>query len=210
MTFLLKILSPKKIPAKRSEWNWHVRCHEWMLRRLFYAYRRGAVSDTIQLGNVQIIHNVRDYWYEQELQRFHIDTAQHLEKRSVPLYLNRKLHRSVFFHWTVSLLVFYEGKSYNIKRGKTISIETEIDGKLKISSEKDIILRSEFEAKDVGRQSHSLEFLDDNSSTLLHEPENRGLKQKIFVKDTAQQQGVANKKQFYSTKYQGFEENNAF
>lgn len=210
MTFLLKILSPKKIPDKRSEWKWHVRCHEWMLRHLLYAYRRGAVSDTIQLGNVQIMYNVRDYWYEQELQRFHIDTAQHLEKRSAPLRLNRKLHRSVFFHWTESLLFFYEGKSYNIKRGKTISIETEIDGQLKISSEKDIILRSEFEAKGVGRQSHSLDFQKDNSSTLLYEPDNSSLKQKIFVKDTVQQQGIAQKKQFHSTKYQGFEENNAF
>lgn len=213
MTFLLKILSPKEIPGKRTDWNWHVRCHEWMLRRLLPLYRRSAVCDTIQLGEVQIIHNVRDYWYEQELQRFHIDTAQHMEKRNIPFHLNRKRHRSGLFRWTEALLVFQHGQSFNIKRGKSISIETEVDGILKISAEKDIILRSEFVAKGAERHFQSHERPKTSASfqnTAAPNVEDYRPKQKINIKDTVSPKDTQTHEPNRVSQHQGFEENNAF
>lgn len=213
MTFLLKILSPKEIPGKRNDWNWHVRCHEWMLRRLLPLYRRSAVCDTIQLGEVQIIHNVRDYWYEQELQRFHIDTAQHVEKRTPPFHLNRKQRRSGLFRWTEALLLFQQGKSYNIKRGKSISIETEMDGILKISAEKDIILRSEFVAKGAERHPQSQENPKVSASfpnVSTPNVEDYRPKQKINIKDTVSPKDTQMNEQNRVSQHQGFEENNAF
>ena len=78
----LKVLRPADIPNRKTNWGYRLRFYHWLLLRLLPVYRKSAISDTLNLGETQIIHNVRDYWYEQELQRFHIDTAQHLEQQN--------------------------------------------------------------------------------------------------------------------------------
>ena len=194
-TLLLKILSPWKLPARKSSWSRYVRLYHWLLVRRLPKYRRSAISDVINLGSVRIIHNVRDFWYEQELQRFHIDVAQHLERHAQSYSLKQKSRRSKSFNWTESLLVFDGDKSYNIKRAKSLTIETDIEGLLKVSTAKDILLRSEFTAKSAPVRPMKVE-------SEVNRP-----KQKINIKDTVPSPPPVQNK---TTKHEGFEENDAF
>lgn len=212
--FLLKLLSPKEIPSRKTDWGWLVRFYNWSLVKLMPLYRRGAISETINLDATQIIHNVRDYWYEQELQRFHIDTAQHLEKQTIPYNLKHKYHRSPLFRWSENILVFYDGKNYNIKRSKILAIETDINGLLKISSDKDFILRSEFAGKNPAQQNprqyeQKSTYSAYSGGTSYMEME-KPPKQKVNVKDTIPTQKTSATSQPDTSKYQGFEENNQF
>lgn len=143
---ILKLISPKNIPNKRTNWNACLRFYYWALVKLMPIYKRGAIADTINMGEMQIVHNVRDYWYEQELQRFHVDTAMHIEKQS-NLNIKQKYHRAHIFNWTESLCVFNNGKSYMLSRRRNITLETDIEGVLKISNVRDFILRTEFTTK---------------------------------------------------------------
>lgn len=206
---LLKILRPANIPNRKTNWGYRVRFYHWLLKRLLPVYRKCAISDTLNLGETQIIHNVRDYWYEQELQRFHIDTAQHLERQNAPYNLKSKYRRSQFFNWSESLLVFQNGKSYNIKRSDIFSIETELAGQLKVSSAKDFILRSEFAAK-VAKPQRGGTDEETSETTLLDSERKKQPRQRISVKDNVRpaQQNVEPRAE--TVKYRGFEENNVF
>lgn len=206
---LLKILRPADIPNRKTNWGYRVRFYHWLLVRLLPVYRKCAISDTLNLGETQIIHNVRDYWYEQELLRFHIDTAQHLEQQNAPYNLKRKYRRSSLFSLSESLLIFYNGKSYNIKRFDNYAIETELAGKLKVSGAKDFILRSEFVAK-VARPQRSN--ADEETLTTTH-PDNERKnppRQRVSVKENVPKAPHNIEAREDTVKYRGFEENNIF
>ena len=143
---ILKLIRPKNIPKKRTDWNACLRFYYWVLVKLMPLYKRGAIADTINLGEIQIVHNVRDYWYEQELQRFHVDTAMHIEKQS-NLNVKQKYYRARIFNWTESLCVFINGKNYMLSRRRNIALGTDIEGVLKVSNARDFILRTEFSTK---------------------------------------------------------------
>ena len=211
MMFLLKIMSPSVIPNNKASFGKGLRFYQWLLVRLLPLYRKSAVSDTFILENMQIIHNVRDYWYEQELQRFCIDTAQHLEKSSAPFNIKRRFRRSCLFCWSESLLIFHEGKSYDIKRDRNFSIATDIVGTLKISTNKDFILRSEFTTKNTGVRCNSKNNVTDCIQTgqSIVEIVSKGKpKQKISIRDTVPSTSSAQEPKM--KKYQGFEENDIF
>ena len=208
---LIKLIRPQDIPNRKADWSWKVRFFRWVLVRLLPLYKKCAISDTIHIGETQIIHNVRDYWYEQELQRFHIDTAQHLEKQAKPYVLKRKYRHSALFNWSESLLVFHNGQSYNIKHSESLSFETELEGQLKVSTDKDFIYRSEFTAvaakvqKVINTEKRVSPVIADNRPKPIEQPS----KPKISVKDniptipqTPQQTKIV--------KYKGFEENDIF
>lgn len=207
LTFLLKIISPSVIPNRKTHWGKWVRFYYWLLLRLLPSYRKSAVSDTIILGNIHIIHSVRDLWFENELQRFRIDTAPHMECQSVPYFKKRNDHRSYLFKWTESLSIFQNGKNYNITRSTTSTIETELEGQLRMSVSKDIILRTEFVTKtqDIPNSTHDTPY----SSTTSRK---NGAKAKISIKDTIPTTHMHDETQSEpeKVKYQGFEENNIF
>lgn len=208
--FLLKILRPKDIPTRKTNWNWRVRLFHWILVKRLTAYSRGAISDTMNIGETQIIHNVRDYWYEQELQRFRIDIAQHVESSSTPYNIKRRYHRSCLFNWSETLLVFHGGKSYNIKRDKNFSIATDIAGGLKVSTDKDFILRSEFTAKFAGtnKTRNNLAETVPNQQLITPPVRENMPKQKISIHDSVPIAKPSTEPK--TTKYQGFEENDQF
>ena len=209
---LIKIIRPRDIPNRKKLWNWRVRLYHWVLRTLMPVYKRCAVSDTINIGDSQIIHNVRDYWFEQELQRFHINTAQHLEKQSTPYTIRRKWRRSCLFNWSDSLLVFHNGKSYNIKRDKNFSIATDITGGLKVSSDKDFVFRSEFTA--IPTESHRARNNNTKSANVerpVVAPARESKpkpKQIISIRNPVPSSNSATEPKV--TKHQGFEENDIF
>lgn len=206
---LLKVLRPADIPNRKSNWGYRVRFYHWLLLRLLPVYRKCAISDTLNLEETQIIHNVRDYWYEQELQRFHIDTAQHMERQSAPYNMKRKSRRSSLFNWSESLLVFHNGKSYNIKRSDLLSIESDLDGQLKVSSTKDFIFRTEFVVKVTKLRRSSTS--DEPTVTVapIQEKEQQ-THQRISVKDTMPTGPSSSKPAVGTVKYRGFEENSIF
>lgn len=206
---LLRIICPKAIPNRKSNWGYRVRCYHWLLLRLLPLYKRCAVSDTLNLGEMQVVHNVRDYWYEKELQRFHIDTASHIERQNAPYNVKRKNRRSSIFRWSESLLVFYNGKSYSIKWSDIFSIETELDGQLKVSTEKDFILRSDFVAR-LAKQKQNKIGGDTAGRSVPKQVSGNQPRQKVSVKDTVPSTlsyvGPATE----TVKYRGFEENSIF
>lgn len=208
---LLKLIRPDIIPNRKADWNRCVRFYKWVLLKLMPIYKHCAISDTMNMGDLQITHNVRDYWYEQELQRFRIDTAQHLEKSFVPFNIKRRFYRSCLFCWSESLLIFHEGKSYDIKRDRNFSIATDIVGTLKISTNKDFILRSEFTTKNTGVRCNSKNNVADCIQTgqSIVEIVSKGKpKQKISIRDTVPSTSSAQEPKM--KKYQGFEENDIF
>lgn len=207
--FILKVIRPKSIPNRKSAWGYRVRFYHWLLIKLLPLYRRCAISDTINTGDTQLIHNVRDYWYEQELQRFNVDTAQHMEKQAIPFVIKGRLRRYSIFNWSESLLLFHAGKSYNIKRTNTISIESDIDGQLKVSQKKDIILRSEFVAK--SEKTHHSQSKEEVAPTAAPRAQERRPQGKVHIKDSVP--GTTPKMvepKLGSVKYRGFEENSIF
>lgn len=207
---LLKIICPKEIPNRKMNWGYGVRFYHWLLLRLLPVYRKSAVFDTLNLGETQVIHNVRDYWYEQELQRFRIDTAQHLEKQSTPYNTKRKYRRSYLFNWSESLLVFHDGKSYNVKLDKGFSIATDIEGVLKISSSRDIILRSEFSAKLSGSSKGKIQVKEPlRDKQVIDTPKSETSSgRRIAVRDSVPP--AHSPLESKVSKYKGFEENDIF
>lgn len=206
---LLKVLRPADIPNRKSNWGYRVRFYHWLLLRLLSVYKKCAISDTLNLGETQIIHNVRDYWYEQELMRFHIDTAQHLERQSAPYNMKRKSRRSSLFNWSESLLIFHNGKSYNIKRSDLLSIESDLDGQLKVSSTKDFIFRTEFVAKVTKPRKDSTS--DEVTVTAApNQEKGKQARQRVPMRDTVPTDPSPAKPAVESVKYRGFEENSIF
>lgn len=209
--FLLKIISTDIIPNRKEDWNRHMRFYYWLLLKLMPVYKRCAISDTINIGETQIIHSVRDYWYEQELQRFHIDTAQHLEKSFAPFNIKRRSRRSCLFCWSESLLILHKGKSYAIKRDRNFSIATDIVGTLRISTSEDFIHRSEFITKNTrvrcDNKNNVADFIQAGKSIVEIVPKSKP-KQKISIRDTVPLASSAQEPKM--KKYQGFEENDIF
>ena len=207
---ILKIFRPKNIPNRKANWNWRVRFYHWALMHLMPFYKRCAISDTVNMGDLLVIHNVRDYWYEQELQRFRIDTAQHLEKQSTPYNITRKYRRSCIFNWSESLLIFHDGKSYNVKLDKGFSIATDIEGVLKISSSRDIILRSEFSAKLSGPNKGMKQVKEPlRDKQVIGTPKSESSSgRRIAVRDSVPP--AHSPLESKVSKYKGFEENDIF
>ena len=196
---LLKLLRPRDIPQRKKQWSWQVRWYNHLLRWLLPVYKRCAVSDTITIGNVKVIHTIRDYWYEQELQRFHIDVAQHMDKTTLPITRKLKKH-SPIFHWKESLIIYADGKKYTISNFDDWRIESEICGQVKISTDRDFIVRTEFTSNSRSTQP---------VRPAETPPPADGERPKITIKDPVPSQPpkeiVAK-----TTKYRGFEENEIF
>lgn len=162
---------------------------------------------------MKVIHNVRDYWFEQELHRFGIDIGQHINSHTIPIAINRKYRLPGIFNWAESLQIQCDGKNYTIDRANRLTIETDMNGTLKVSTQKDLFLRSTFTAKTIHTQGKQQDdnhlqqsFFQPNSGI----PPKKSTRKKITVKDTIPAKDTEPQKQFSTTKHQGFEENDAF
>lgn len=206
---ILRLLRPKHIPYQKTDWDWRLRFYYWIIRALLPQYKRSAISDTVILGDTQVIHNIRDYWYEQELHRLHIDAALNIEKRSIPFSAKRKFNLSRLFCWSDSLLILHEGGSYKINRDKIFQIETGKEGVLKLSTEKDFILRTEFIEKKIKPQQKQTP-LKNVKRESHNTPNEQELSPKIRIKDTTPKDNTTMPPSHKMVKYHGFEENNLF
>ena len=205
--WLLKITSPKNIPSHKTDWNWHVRLHGWIISKLRRLYSRGAVNDIIQLGNVKIIHNVRDYWYEQELRRYHLYVEPRPKAVSQKYHSPKWLFRSCLFRWEESLSVSDNDKSYSVRRKKRMAIDSDIIGRLMVSEPQDSIVQTKFIS-----DTDATENTDTSNNSRPPKRNTKNKRGKIRIKDQRDnpkpKQPVQTVPQ--TTKFKGFEENNSF
>lgn len=211
--WFVKVISPNNIPSRKTEWNRRIRFYVWLLCRLKWLYARGAISDTISFGSVMVIHNLRDYWFEQELQRFGIDISRHLNSHTLPITLKHKYCLPRIFNWAESLQIQSEDKSYIINRTKRLTIETDMNGVLKVSTPMDLFFCSAFTVENDGsreKRQDDKRLQDSFSQPKPDVSSSKRNKQKIAVKDTLPSQDTEPQKESHTTKHQGFEENDAF
>lgn len=141
---LLKLLSPRTIPNNKQQWNWQIHLYVWILQQLQRCYKRGALSDTIRLGNTQLIHNRRDYWYEQELKKYHLYNESDLQPTSPPVTNKLEHIRSFLFHWEDTSILLQNGKYYSIKRNNgTLSIDSNFEGVLIVHLHNKTVIKTE-------------------------------------------------------------------
>lgn len=142
---LLKLISPKKLPRRKSEWKfWHKRYKDllnWLLKK--YSY--GVINDTIILNEVEVRHTLRDEWFENELNRFGIDFAQKI--KATQKLSKRKYHRSNFFSWKETLTVTHSRNRCSLIRDDNVALDSNIEGKLQASIGSDAILVIKLEDK---------------------------------------------------------------
>lgn len=72
---LMKLLSPKTIPVLESDWRFCHKLYRTILSLLLYSYRRKVIFDHVVLGEggAELLHCVRDEWFEQQLKRLHVE-----------------------------------------------------------------------------------------------------------------------------------------
>ena len=107
-------------------------------------------------------------------------------------------------------MVFHEGKSYNVKRSDTFSVETELEGQLKMSEAKDFILRTEYVAKDVRLRKSSKTEDTIEETTSPRQSNEKPSRQRVPVKDIILTESLPAKPAAETIKYRGFEESSIF
>ena len=150
---LLFLISPSdellRQKQKTSIQQFQIKCHRWILDTLSNCYGNYAIIDKIKIGEVEILHECRDWEFERELQRItkiNIDKPA-LKAIGFPYHGNRapnSRHISEF-RFTDSLSVMFEGEKYNVRREDgVIDMEGSMKGVLKYSSYEDILRCTEF------------------------------------------------------------------
>ena len=82
-----------------------------MLRTMIPLYLRGMIFDTFSLGDIQVKHNVRDCWFENELSRFKIVIKKRLINGVIPYHKKHcRFKHSNYFNWSETLVIDKNGK----------------------------------------------------------------------------------------------------
>ena len=117
--FLLKILRPSEIPVNKADWGKRVKVYYWTLCRLMPLYRSGMVNESIEIDDVSVLHNVRDFEYENELLRFNVVFTEHLVTHKGSYYLQKCKYKCYHcFNWT---------ESFVVKHSKYLDVKTDIN-----------------------------------------------------------------------------------
>ncbi len=208
---LLKIVRPRTVPTRKDQWGRGVRFYCWVLERLMAIYRRGAISDTVNVGGARVVHNVRDYWFEEELRRLHIKTDRHMTAQSTPFAVRRRYRRSRLFDWSETMVVYSGGRSYTIKRGGPFSIDTDMEGTLKAASSDNLVIGTEYTARAVKTEpEESRKPQPDARPETPHGDDRSRFGHKIKIGDTVPPKASQEPKETPTTKFKGFEENDIF
>lgn len=114
-----------------------------LLRNLYKAY---SVSDTIELDDVKITHEYRDFGFEKEMSLIGIDISPKTESCGVSFSMkNRGLHWGrAFFDMCDSLTLYKGNKEFRINHSKKIETFSSFLGNAKFSNKSDIISRFSF------------------------------------------------------------------
>lgn len=219
---LLKLISPKEPPAKKSDWKFRHKVYRALLKMYFLFYSKGVIEDRIVVNGVEVMHSLRDLWFENELRRFEINISTTL--KDIPKYSlqKKRYHRYCTFNWEDKLMVVHSGKNFSIARKNRVSIDADMAGQLQTSSERDKILsvlyKSDLknEAATVKKTTRIAELKKEQGKP--QSPKAHQSKKKIHIKDAINpEQGTPLNekpteiplKETY-TKHVGFEENDLF
>ena len=220
--FFLKLISPKHVPRKKTNWKFRHKFYRMMLKIYLRLYLKGMVDDRVVVNEVVTIHSLRDPWFEKELKRFGIEIEPSLHQSQMESFKKRKYHRYRTFNWEDKLTVIHYGKSCVITRDNIVSFDTNMGGQLQASSDKDGILSIFFNGYQKGRK------LTEKKTEKTEEPREipekpqapfiQPKKKKIHLKDTVkprqeklQAEGLRESSpQDSYTKHAGFEENDIF
>lgn len=117
---LMKLLSPKTLPVLESDWKFHHKLYRILLTLFLYGYKRKVVFDHVVLGEggAELLHCIKDEWFEQQLKRFHVEYIPPV--KVVSISATHSL-RSGVFSWidTMTLLC-----PQRLTPGKTETINT--------------------------------------------------------------------------------------
>ena len=223
----LKLISPNHVPRKKTNWKFHHKFYQAMLKLYLSHYYRGVIEDRIVVNEVVTIHSVRDPWFEKELKRFGIEIEPTLCQAQMESFKKRKYHRYRTFNWEDKLTVIHYGKKCTITRDDNVGFDTNMVGQLQSSSDKDAILSIFFNGYRKGRK------LTEKDTVIIEEPKETSgkpqsqavqpKKKKIHIKDAVkpyQEKPVVEQPkkedppkptpQESYTKHAGFEENDIF
>lgn len=131
----------------------HVYC--WIIRCLSVYYTRYAYEDIIDLGIIKVCQSHRDVQFEQWLAKIKIDVRPHLKPTNkIPSKKKARWWRPFykFFHMETITSISHNKDEIVLYRSSDLWMTTNLDGRLELSEDKDILRRSRFKA--------SLSFLD--------------------------------------------------
>lgn len=219
---LLKLISPKKLPRKKTDWKFCHKFYKVMLKLYLRLYSKGVIEDYIVVNDVTVLHTLRDVWFENELQRFDIKLKPTLVAAKKQALQTRKHHRYRTFNWEDKTTVLHLGSSCSITHNKRTSFDTDMSGQLQTSSNNDRILSIRFTESRKGRtpiEKKPTERTEPREeSEVPPTPVSQPKKKKIHIKDTIKHRQETSHveetekatPQDSFTKHAGFEENDIF
>lgn len=220
MSFL-KLISPKQVPRKKSNWKFRHKFYKAMLKLYLRLYSRGVIEDCVEVNEVVIMHSLRDPWFEKELKRFGIEFEPSLHSAQIESLKKRKYHRHRTFNWEDKLVVMHIGKSCGITRGNNVGFDTNMEGHLQASTDKDGILSVLYRGRNGRRLMEKKTVKIEEPKDLPEKPQTPHVppkKKTIHIKDTVKprqekprvEEPKESAPQDSYTKHAGFEENDIF
>lgn len=202
---LMKLLSPKSLPVMESDWKFHHKLYRILLRLFLFGYKRKVVFDHVILGEsgAELLHSIKDEWFEQQLKRFHIEYIPPVKVVSISA---THILRLGVFSWKDTMTLLYPQR---VTSGKTESTKP----KAKMDEQKAPIV-VKVEKKEESKQEAKPETKPE-AKPAPSQVEKRG---KIRFKDDMikpnPQKTTIEQKQEVShdeyTHHQGFDENDIF
>lgn len=153
LRFLLNSIKPSNEQLRCRNVGKFLHLKIWLyqssLRRLLKTYLHYAISDTIIIdnGNIKIVHEFRDLWFESELVRNRIGFKADMISHSIPLSIpkSRSTRYFRFFKFKNLLSLYVGGKELFINHDDVCSIDGTLKGKIKCSSKNSGITQSVIE-----------------------------------------------------------------
>lgn len=150
---LLFFISPSdevlRLKKKTNMQRFQVWVHRRILDKLARCYSFYAISDSVKINNLEILHECRDMEFERELQRITKKAINKSKPNAIafPHHGSRGTHNSYIseFRFTDTLSVVYDGQKYQIRRDyKSIDMEGNAKGILKYSGIEELLRSTEF------------------------------------------------------------------
>lgn len=220
--FFLKLISPKHVPRKKTNWKFRHKFYYAMLKMYLRLYSRGVIEDRIVVNEVVALHTLRDVWFENELRRFGIKITPSLDTINKESFKQRKYHRYHTFNWEDKLTVVHFGKDCSVTRNNSVIFDSDMGGLLRTSTNSEPILSIFYNGYRKGKKP--TETIVERRTPPQNKPEKplapttQPKKKKIHIKDTVKpvqesprmEKPVKAPPQDTYIKHVGFEENDIF
>lgn len=123
--------------------------HRHILNKLAQCYSFYAISDSVKIDNIEILHECRDFEFEHELQRITKKVIDKSRTKAIcfPHHGSRGTHNSYIseFRFTDTLSIVYDHQKYLLRHDATsIDMDGNAKGVLKYSDIEELLRSSEF------------------------------------------------------------------